>query len=276
MNPLWHRMGKFWNSTFACNVQWCMTICHKLFSISWGPFENVNLLFFVLKMQIWNLMKNINVNLSFLSLGSNVVEWLPPWPNMRMFWHSSFAHTMQWCMTICHKLFSISWGPFENVNLPFFVLKMQIWNPMKNINVNLSFLSLGSNVVEWLPPWPNMRIFWYSSFACTVQWCMKICHKLFPSAEGHLKMLIYFFLYWKCRFETPWNISMYIFHFSVYNQKLWNGPPDPTWECFEILLLHGPSNDAWQFPFSFFPSVEGHWKMLIYHFSIENVNLKWL
>ena len=32
-----------------------------------------------------------------------------------------------------------------------------------------------------------------STFACTLQWCMQICHKPFPpSAESHLKMLIYY------------------------------------------------------------------------------------
>ena len=43
--------------------------------------------------------------------------------------------------------------------------------------------------------------FWNSSFPCTVQWCMQICHKPSPSLEGHLKMLIYSIFYWKCRFE---------------------------------------------------------------------------
>ena len=137
-----------------------MTIYHKPFSISWGPFENVNLPFFLLKMQIWNdcnalniarnCKKDINANLSFLSLGSKMWNE-PPRPNIRKFWNSSFACTVQWCMTIYHKPFSISWGPFENVNLLFFLLKRQIWNPMKNINVYLSFLSLGSKVVKWTP-----------------------------------------------------------------------------------------------------------------------------
>ena len=55
------------------------------FPISWGPFENVNFLFFLLQMQIWtgcnvlniagNPIKGMNVNLSFLSSRSKVVEW---------------------------------------------------------------------------------------------------------------------------------------------------------------------------------------------------------
>ena len=49
----------------------------NLFPISWGSFENINLLYFLLKMQIWNgfnvfnipwnLIKDINVNLSISS-----------------------------------------------------------------------------------------------------------------------------------------------------------------------------------------------------------------
>ena len=140
------------------NDAWQFTI--NLFSISWGPLENVNLPFFYWKCKFEmvcnalniarNTLKCINVNLSFLSFGSKIVEWTPLTQHDN-FWNSTFACTVQWCMTIYDKPFSISWGPFENVNLLFFVLKMQIWNPMKNINVYLSFLSLGSKVVEWTP-----------------------------------------------------------------------------------------------------------------------------
>ena len=59
----------------------------NLFPISWEPFENINLLYFLLKMQIWNgfnvfnipgnLIKDINVNLSILSVGWKVVECIP-------------------------------------------------------------------------------------------------------------------------------------------------------------------------------------------------------
>ena len=80
--------GNLWNSTFACTIQWCMQICHKHFPISWGPFQMLIYYFFLLQMQIWNgcnalniaedPMKDINVNLSFLSSGSKVVELTPP------------------------------------------------------------------------------------------------------------------------------------------------------------------------------------------------------
>ena len=59
------------------------------------------------------------------------------------------------------NLFPITWGPFENVNLLYFLLGMQIWNgcnvlniagnPIKDINVNLSFLSSRWKVVQWTP-----------------------------------------------------------------------------------------------------------------------------
>ena len=102
--------------------------------------------FFLFKMQIrsdcnalniaGNPIKDINVNLSFLSLGSKVVEWTPLTQHEN-FWNFTFACTVQWCMIICHKWF------FHQL------LKIQIWNPIKDINVNLSFLSLESKVVEW-------------------------------------------------------------------------------------------------------------------------------
>ena len=82
------------------------------------------------------------------------------------------------------NLFPISWWPFKNVNLLYclvtilscyyIILKMQIWiactelniaeNPIKDINVNVAFLSSGSQVVEWKwngPPrtWHLVEIF---------------------------------------------------------------------------------------------------------------------
>ena len=271
----------------------------KLFPIIWGPFENVNLLYFLLKMHIWdgciapniagNPIKDINVNLSFLSSGSKVVEWTParsdiswtflkfyfcnvlspnackfgvnlfliswgPFENVHLLylcnwkWHYRWLYMHQEYIAklikdiICKyfisefriqscgmdpckywhlmdifeilllnvlsndackfaiKLFPIIWGPFENVNLLYFLLKMHIWdgcialniagNPIKDINVNLSFLSSGSKVVEWTPArLTSHGHFWNSTFECTVQWCMQICHKPF---SHHLRTI------WKC------------------------------------------------------------------------------
>ena len=87
---------------------------------------------------------------SFLSSGSKVVEWNPQvWKIFKFI--SEFRIKSCWMTTlmshlveireilILHvlsndackfaiKLFPISWGSFENVNLLFFLLKMQIWN----------------------------------------------------------------------------------------------------------------------------------------------------
>ena len=76
-------------------------------------------------------LKDINVNLSFLSSGSKVVECTPQRP---------------------------TWENF----LP-------------------SFLSTGSKVVDYTPPtWVSGGNFGKSTFSCTVQLCMQICHKPFP------------------------------------------------------------------------------------------------
>ena len=171
----------------------------NLFPIMWRPFENVNLLYFLLKIQIWNgcnvvniagnPIKDINVNLSFLSSRWKVVEWKPPPRRLEKFLTSFLSsgskvveYTPQagyqveiWENLLFHilsndackfaiNLFPIMWGPFENVNLLYFLLKIQIWNgcnvvniagnPIKDINVNLSFLSSRWKVVEWKPPFP--------------------------------------------------------------------------------------------------------------------------
>ena len=185
--------GNFANSTFPCTVQWCMQIAINLFPITWGPFEDVNLLYFLLKMQIWNgcnvlniagnPIKEINVNLSFLSSRWKVVEWTIPRIGKIFEFISEFRIRSCWMDTpprIWHlvetlqirlyyvlsndackfpiNLFPITWGPFEDVNLLYFLLKMQIWNgrnvlniagnPIKDMSVNLSFLSSRWKVVE--------------------------------------------------------------------------------------------------------------------------------
>ena len=141
-----------------------------------------------------NPIKDITVNLSFLSSGSKVVEYTPSAGYLvENFGKSTFSCTVQLCMQICKNLFPITWGPFKNVNLLYFLLKIQIsngcnvlniaGNPMKDIIVNLSFLSSGSKVVAkyTLPGWVSGGNFGKSTFSCTVQLCMQICHKPFPN-----------------------------------------------------------------------------------------------
>ena len=195
----WHLVEILENLLFhvLSNDAWKFAI--NLFPITWGPFENVNLLYFLLKIQIWNgcnvlniagnPIKDINVNLSFLSSRWKVVEWTPP--RLEKFltsFLSSGSKVVEWTPKSWHlveilenllfhvlsndawkfaiNLFPITWGPFENVNLLYFLLKIQIWNgcnvlniagnPIKDINVNLSFLSSRWKVVEWTPQdWKN-------------------------------------------------------------------------------------------------------------------------
>ena len=150
-------------------------------------------------MQIWNgcnvlniagnPIKDINVNLSFLSSRWKVVEWTPPRLEKFFNFISEFMIKSCWmdppswhlveilenllfhvlCNNACKfaiDLFPITWESFEDVNLLYFLLKMQIWkgcnvlniagNPIKDINVNLSFLSSRWKVVEWTPQdWKN-------------------------------------------------------------------------------------------------------------------------
>ena len=209
--------------------------------------------YFLLKLQIWNgcnvlniagnPMKDINVNLailsvrwkvvectptglekfstSFLNSGSKVVECTHPqcWHLVEI-WENLLFHALSNdACKFAINLSPITWGPFENVNLLYFLLKLQIWNgcnvlniagnPMKDINVNLailsvrwkvvectptglekfstSFLKLGSKVVECNPPvLASGGNLGKSTFPCTVQWCMQICHKPF---SHHLRAI---------------------------------------------------------------------------------------
>ena len=102
------------------------------------------------------------------------------------------------------NLFPISWEPFENVNLLYFLFWMQICNgcnalniagnPIKDISAKFTFLSSGSKVERWLTPpwlWPSVGNLGNSTFA----WYSPMmhvnlgCHKPFP----HQLIAI-----WKC------------------------------------------------------------------------------
>ena len=184
-------------SNYACKF------AINLFPITWGPFQNVNLLYFLLKIQIsngcnvlniaGNPIKDITVNLSFLSSGSKVVQNIPcPAGYLVEILENLLFHVLSnYACKFAINLFPITWGPFQNVNLLYFLLKIQIsngcnvlniaGNPIKDIIVNLSFLSSGSKVVEYtLPSWVSGGNFGKSTFSCTVQLCMQICHKPFP------------------------------------------------------------------------------------------------
>ena len=186
-------------SNYACKF------AINLFPITWGPFQNVNLLYFLLKIQIsngcnvlniaGNPIKDIIVNLSFLCSGSKVVQNIPcPAGYLVEILENLLFHVLSnYACKFAINLFTITWGPFQNVNLLYFLLKIQIsngcnvlniaGNPIKDIIVNLSFLSSGSKVMQniTLPGWVSGGNFGKSTFSCTVQLCMQICHKPFPN-----------------------------------------------------------------------------------------------
>ena len=185
-------LGKY---TFSCNVQWCMQICHKPFFHRVRAIWKCSFTIFSIEIQIGNgcnvlniagnPIKDINVNLSFLSswwkvveytpprlenfftsflsLVSKVVEYTPPPRYLVEFWENQHFHVMSNdACKFAINLFPIMWGPSENVHLLYFLLQIQIGNgcnvlniagnPIKDINVNLSFLSSWWKVVEYTPP----------------------------------------------------------------------------------------------------------------------------
>ena len=98
---------------------------------------------------------------SYMSLVSKVVEYTPQY--LLEFWENLLFHVLSNdACKFAINLFPIMWGPFENVHLLYFLLQIQIWNgcnviniaanPIKDINVNLSFLSSWWTVVEYTPP----------------------------------------------------------------------------------------------------------------------------
>ena len=125
---------------------------------------------------------------------------------------------------------------------------------LQDINVNLSFLSLGSKMWNE-PPWPNMKIFEILLLHVLSNDAWQFAINFSPSAEGHLKMLIYHFFLFKMQIRSDCNalniagnpikdINVNLSFLSL-GTKLWNGPPWPNMKIFEILLLHVLSNDAW-------------------------------
>ena len=165
---------KFWKIYF---FMYCPNYACKfainLFPITWGPFQNVNLLIFLLKIQISNgcnvlniavnPIKDIIVYLSFLSSGSKVVQNIPcPGGYLVEILENLLFHVLSnYACKFAINLFPITWGPFQNVNLLYFLLKIQIsngcnvlniaGNPIKDITVNLSFQCSGSKVMQSIP-----------------------------------------------------------------------------------------------------------------------------
>ena len=89
-----------------------------------------------------------------------VMQWIPPFWHLVEILEIPLLHVLyNDACKFAMNLFPISWEPFENVNLLYFLLQMQIWNgcnafyiagnPIKDINAKLTFLTSASKVVEW-------------------------------------------------------------------------------------------------------------------------------
>ena len=116
----------------------------NLFPISWEPSQNVNLLYLLLQMQIWNgcnafniagnPIKDINAKLTFLTSASKVVEWTP----------------------LSNGLWGIHIRPHHHFSARLHRGKMFI---ACGYAMNPPILTSGGNLGN-------------STFACTLQWCM--------------------------------------------------------------------------------------------------------
>ena len=108
---------------------------------------------------------------------------VPPWSwHPVEIWENLLFHALSNdACKFAINLFPFTWGPFENVNLLYVLLKIQIWNgcnvlniagnPIKDIKVNLSCLSSRSKVVECTPSKvSSSRNFGKSTFPCFNNW----------------------------------------------------------------------------------------------------------
>ena len=160
------------NSDFICTVQWWLQICYEPFPQYLRAISNINLFNVLLKMQIWNgfnvfnipgnLIKDINVNLSILSVGWKVVEWTSQdWqkflncifkcrigscgiypPTQEIFQNLLFHVLSNYTWKFAINSFPITWGPLENINLLYFLHQMQIWNGFNVLNIAGNFIKI--------------------------------------------------------------------------------------------------------------------------------------
>ena len=178
----WVQDHKLWSGPPSSDIWWkswkffflhvlSNNMCKFAINLSASAESHLKMLiyyFFLMKMQIWNgynalniagnPIKDINAQLSYLSSGSQVVEWT-----------SQFWYLVEILEIVLLHVLSNDTCKFA-MNLYYFsLLEMQIWNgcnalniagnPIKDVNAQLSFLSSGSQVVEWTP---NSDIWWKS------------------------------------------------------------------------------------------------------------------
>ena len=132
----------------------------NLFPISWENSQNVNLLYLLFLMQIWNgcdafnivgnPIKDINAKLTFLCSASDI------WHLVEIFQIPLLHVLSSDACKFAINLFPISWENSQNVNLLYLLFLMQIWNgcdafniignPIKDINAKLTFLCSASDI----------------------------------------------------------------------------------------------------------------------------------
>ena len=170
--------------------------------IGWGPFQDVNLLYFLSwnGCNVFNIvgkpLKDININLSFLSSRWKVMEWTPQiWHLMEILEILLYHIWSNRYMQIFHNTFFPSAeGHLKMLIYSIGLLKMQIWNgcnvlniagiSMKDININLSFLSSRWKVVEWT--FPGLEHF----LNVFLSWGWKVVDWTFPRLENFLNAFL--------------------------------------------------------------------------------------
>ena len=166
------------SNNFRSLTQKCI---QKIFQSWGGPFHS-----FSSWTQKWKIYTD-----TFLSSRWKVMKWTPQIRHLMEILEILLFHV--WSNSTCKfpiTLFPISWGPFQDVNLLYFLLKMQIWNgcnvlnivgnPIKDISVNLSFLSSRWKVVEWTPPGlenvlnaflsSGSKVVWWTPLGSDISW----------------------------------------------------------------------------------------------------------
>ena len=292
------QLGIWWkifeNLIFHVLSNYACKFAINLFHITWGPFQNVNLLHFLLKIQIsngcnvlniaGNPIKDITVNLSFLCSGSKVVQSIPcPAVYLVEILENLLFHVLSnYACKFAINLFPITWGPFQNVNLLYFLLKIQIsngcnvlniaGNPIKDIIVNLSFLSSGSKVMQNIPCpaeylveiLENLLFYVLTHYAC------KFAINLFPITWGPFQNVNLLVFLLKIQISNGCNVLNIAgnpikditvnLSFQCSGSKVMQTIPFQAGylvEILENLLFHVLSNYACKFAINLFPITWG-------------------
>ena len=113
-----------------------------------------------------------------------VMQWIPPFWHLVEILEILLLHVLyNDACKFTINLFPISWEPSQNLIYSIFYCKCRFemannfniaGNPIKDINAKLTFLISVSDI--WHLVLTSGENIWNSTFACTLQWCMQICH----------------------------------------------------------------------------------------------------